>query len=89
MPILLGLLLNLILIPVFWPAKSIRIPVYTILAVANVTFYLICMVLFFIRVRREENRHGFTLRFMALQLFLLTALFLFKLTELLISGNCL
>lgn len=89
MLILIALLLDLVLIPAFWPAKPVRIHAYTVLAAVNVMFYLLSMIFFFRRVRLDENRHGFIFRFVVLQFFLLTALILYKLTGLLILDSCL
>ncbi len=83
--IAIGILLNLLLIPALWLfSLAVRIPAYTMLALLNVLFYLFGMIYFLRAMSPDENRSGFTLRFVLLQLFLLAALFLFKLTELLL-----
>ncbi len=80
--IAIAVLLNLILIPSLWLFPlAVRIPACTILALLDIVFYFIGMTRFLTAVRRNENRNGFTLEFVLLQMFLLAALFLFKLTE--------
>ncbi len=85
----IGLGLNLILIPLCWllPFAS-RIPVYTGIALADLIFYLAATGIFLRRMWRAEDRRGFTLLFTLLQLYLLTVIFLFKLTELLLLRAC-
>lgn len=85
---LIVILLDLILIPAVWCFPRIRIAVYTALAVANIAFYFICSILFFIRLKKTENPGGHTLPFLLIQLLLPAALFLFKLTEVLLIRAC-
>ena len=85
---LIVILLDLILIPAVWCFPRIRIAVYTALAVVNIVFYFICSVLFFIRLKKAEKPGGRTLPFLLIQLLLPAALFLFKLTEVILSHAC-
>lgn len=85
------IILNLVLIPVFWLLPSIyKVHFYTVAAIADAALYLLLTVLFFIRNNRctPEERPGLTLRFILLQLILLFSLFLFKLSGLLLLKYC-
>jgi len=82
------LLFDLILIPAVWCFPSVRINFYTALAIANAAAYFLCMGIFFFRLRKDEKRCGHTLQFVLIQILLPAALFLFKLTELLLAHAC-
>lgn len=77
------ILLNLVLIPLFWLLPTIhRVHVYTLTAIADAVLYITLTILFFLRLHRSGKaaEPGMTLRFVFLQLLLLFSLFLFKLS---------
>lgn len=80
---LTALLIDMIAIPAFW-ISSVRLQAYSILALLNAVCYVAMMIVFFIRTKKAAERHGFALRFVLIQLFMLASLFLFKMTELLL-----
>ena len=85
------ILLNLLLIPLFWLLPTgYKIHIYTLMAVADCVSYLILTITFFIRLHLSgrDAAPGMTLRFILLQSLLLFSIFLFKLSGFLLLKHC-
>lgn len=82
--LVVGIFIDIILLQVIWLSGTLRIILLLAFACGNMLFYLWQLAAFLYMVRKTQERKGYLLHFVLIQMFLFVSIFLYKLADLLI-----